>query len=109
MHPKILRVISVKAAGKIVQIPVSKAYLGCVINALARLIDGWGEISASEYRFIESHAPGIILRCSVYESLQTELIAIDSMISIWCGQRKLIVGDKQIGKTTIATDTILNQ
>ncbi|KAI9192545.1 hypothetical protein LWI28_024541 [Acer negundo] len=100
---------SVKATGKIDQIPVSEAYLGRVINALAKPIDGRGEISASESRLIESPAPGIISRCSVYEPLQTGLIAIDSMIPIGRGQRELIIGDRQIGKTVVATDTILNQ
>ena len=97
---------SVKATGRIAQIPVSEAYLGRVINALAKPIDGRGEISASEYRLIESPAPGIISRRSVYEPLQTGLIAIDSMIR---GQRELIIGDRQTGKTAVATDTILNQ
>ncbi|CAN6440743.1 unnamed protein product [Victoria cruziana] len=99
----------VKAIGQIAQILVSKAYLGCVINALAKPIDGRGEILASEYRLIESLAPGIILRRSVYEPLQMGLIAIDLMISIGCGQRELIIGDRQTGKIAVATDTILNQ
>src|SRR3954469_924657 len=100
---------SVKATGRIAQIPVSEAYLGRVINALAKPIDGRGEISASESRLIESPAPSIISRRSVYEPLQTGLIAIDSMIPIGRGQRELIIGDRQTGKTAIATDTILNQ
>ncbi|YP_247584.1 ATP synthase CF1 alpha subunit (chloroplast) [Cucumis sativus] len=100
---------SVKATGRIVQIPVSEAYLGRVINALAKPIDGRGEISSSDSRLIESPAPGIILRRSVYEPLQTGLIAIDSMIPIGRGQRELIIGDRQTGKTAVATDTILNQ
>nr|YP_009769823.1 ATP synthase CF1 alpha subunit [Labichea lanceolata]QIT00525.1 ATP synthase CF1 alpha subunit [Labichea lanceolata] len=99
----------VKATGRIAQIPVSEAYLGRVINALAKPIDGRGEISASESRLIESPAPGIISRRSVYEPLQTGLIAIDSMIPIGRGQRELIIGDRQTGKTAVATDTILNQ
>ncbi|KAL8170465.1 hypothetical protein V2J09_022269 [Rumex salicifolius] len=86
---------SVKATGRIAQIPVSEAYLGRVINALAKPIDGRGEISASEFRLIESPAPGIISRRSVYEPLQTGLIAIDSMIPIGRGQRELIIGDRQ--------------
>ncbi|XP_059650505.1 ATP synthase subunit alpha, chloroplastic-like [Cornus florida] len=94
---------SVKATGRIAQIPVSEAYLGRVINALAKPIDGRGEISASESRLIESPAPGIISRRSVYEPLQTELIAIDSMIPIGRGQRELIIGDRQTGKTAVAT------
>ncbi|KAL6519071.1 hypothetical protein OROMI_032920 [Orobanche minor] len=86
---------SVKATGRIAQIPVSGAYLGRVLNALAKPIDGRGEIYASESRLIESPAPGIISRSSVYEPLQTGLIAIDSMIPIGRGQRELIIGDRQ--------------
>ncbi|PHT85293.1 ATP synthase subunit alpha, chloroplastic [Capsicum annuum] len=100
---------SVKATGRIAQIPVSEAYLGRVVNALAKPIDGRGEISASEFRLIESAAPGIISRRSIYEPLQIGLIAIDSMIPIGRGQRELIIGDRQTGKTAVATDTILNQ
>nr|YP_009258510.1 CF1 alpha subunit of ATP synthase [Netrium digitus]ANI25460.1 CF1 alpha subunit of ATP synthase [Netrium digitus] len=100
---------SVKATGKIAQIPVSEGYLGRVVNALARPIDGKGEIPASEFRLIESPAPGIISRRSVYEPMQTGLIAIDAMIPIGRGQRELIIGDRQTGKTAVATDTILNQ
>src|ERR1700738_3841151 len=100
---------SVKATGKIAQIPVSDAYLGRVVNALAQPIDGKGQISASEFRLIESSAPGIISRRSVYEPMQTGLIAIDSMIPIGRGQRELIIGDRQTGKTAVAIDTILNQ
>nr|YP_010290846.1 ATP synthase CF1 alpha subunit [Gahnia tristis]ULQ66003.1 ATP synthase CF1 alpha subunit [Gahnia tristis] len=100
---------SVKATGRIAQIPVSEAYLGRVINALAQPIDGRGSIEASESRLIESPAPGIISRRSVYEPLQTGLIAIDAMIPIGRGQRELIIGDRQTGKTAVATDTILNQ
>lgn len=100
---------SVKATGKIAQIPVSEKYLGRVVNALARPIDGKGDIEASESRLIESPAPGIISRRSVYEPMQTGLIAIDAMIPIGRGQRELIIGDRQTGKTAVATDTILNQ
>jgi F-type H+/Na+-transporting ATPase subunit alpha len=100
---------SVKATGKIAQIPVSEGYLGRVVNALARPIDGKGDIEASEARLIESPAPGIISRRSVYEPMQTGLIAIDAMIPIGRGQRELIIGDRQTGKTAVATDTILNQ
>ena len=100
---------SVKATGRIAQIPVSEAYLGRVINALAQPIDGRGPIASSEFRLIESPAPGIISRRSVYEPLQTGLIAIDAMIPIGRGQRELIIGDRQTGKTAVATDTILNQ
>nr|YP_010466177.1 ATP synthase CF1 alpha subunit [Haplopteris ensiformis]UQV94626.1 ATP synthase CF1 alpha subunit [Haplopteris ensiformis] len=100
---------SVRATGKIAQIPVSESFLGRVVNALAQPIDGKGQIPASEFRLIESPAPGIISRRSVYEPLQTGLIAIDSMIPIGRGQRELIIGDRQTGKTAVATDTILNQ
>lgn len=100
---------SVKASGKIAQIPVSEKYLGRVVNALAKPIDGKGDIESSEFRLIESPAPGIISRRSVYEPMQTGLIAIDAMIPIGRGQRELIIGDRQTGKTAVATDTILNQ
>jgi len=100
---------SVKATGKIAQIPVGEAFLGRVVDALARPIDGKGAIASSETRLIESPAPGIIARKSVYEPLQTGLVAIDAMIPIGRGQRELIIGDRQTGKTAVATDTILNQ
>jgi len=100
---------SVKATGKIAQIPVGEAFLGRVVDALARPIDGKGDIESSETRLIESPAPGIISRRSVYEPLQTGLIAIDAMIPIGRGQRELIIGDRQTGKTAVAVDTILNQ
>lgn len=100
---------SVRATGKIAQIPVGDGYLGRVVNSLARPIDGKGEISTSENRLIESAAPGIISRRSVHEPLQTGLVSVDSMIPIGRGQRELIIGDRQTGKTAVATDTILNQ
>nr|AXX76513.1 ATP synthase CF1 alpha subunit [Dipteris conjugata] len=100
---------SVKATGRIAQVPVSDSFSGRVANALAQPIDGRGQIPASESRPIESPAPGIISRRSVYEPSQTGLIAIDSMIPIGRGQRELIIGDRQTGKTAVATDTILNQ
>ena len=100
---------SVKATGKIAQIPVGQAYLGRVVNALAHPIDGKGTIESSDSRLIESPAPGIISRRSVYEPMQTGLLAIDSMIPIGRGQRELIIGDRQTGKTAVAIDTILNQ
>lgn len=99
----------VKATGKIAQIPVGEEYLGRVVDALARPIDGKGMINSTKTRLIESPAPGIISRRSVYEPLQTGLIAIDAMIPIGRGQRELIIGDRQTGKTAVATDTILNQ
>jgi F-type H+-transporting ATPase subunit alpha len=100
---------SVKATGKIAQIPVGDGYVGRVVDALARPIDGKGQIQTTETRLLESPAPGIISRRSVYEPLQTGLVAIDSMIPIGRGQRELIIGDRQTGKTAVATDTILNQ
>ena len=100
---------SVKATGKIAQVPVGEAFLGRIVNALARPIDGKGEIKADDNRLLESMAPGIIARRSVYEPLQTGLIAVDAMIPIGRGQRELIIGDRQTGKTAVATDTILNQ
>lgn len=100
---------SVRATGKIAQIPVGEAFLGRVVNSLARPIDGKGEIASTETRLIESVAPGIIARRSVYEPLQTGLVAVDAMIPIGRGQRELIIGDRQTGKTAIAVDTILNQ
>jgi F-type H+-transporting ATPase subunit alpha len=99
----------VKATGKIAQIPVGEDYLGRVVDALARPIDGKGMIPSNKTRLIESPAPGIISRRSVYEPLQTGLVAIDAMIPIGRGQRELIIGDRQTGKTAVATDTILNQ
>jgi F-type H+-transporting ATPase subunit alpha len=100
---------TVTATGKIASIPVGDAMLGRVVNALAQPIDGKGEIQASETRLLESMAPGIIERKSVYQPLQTGITAIDAMIPIGRGQRELIIGDRQTGKTTIAVDTILNQ
>ena len=100
---------SVRATGKIAQIPVGDNFLGRVVNSLAQPIDGKGEITSMETRLIESTAPGIIARRSVYEPMQTGLVAVDSMIPIGRGQRELIIGDRQTGKTAIAIDTILNQ
>lgn len=100
---------SVTATGKIASVPVGDAMIGRVVDALGRPIDGKGDINTSENRLIESPAPGIIARKSVYEPLQTGITAIDSMIPIGRGQRELIIGDRQTGKTAIALDTILNQ
>lgn len=100
---------AVKATGKIAQVPVGEAFLGRVVNALARPIDGKGDIASKESRLLEGPAPGIIERRSVYEPMQTGLIAIDAMIPIGRGQRELIIGDRQTGKTAIATDAIVNQ
>jgi F-type H+-transporting ATPase subunit alpha len=100
---------SVIATGKIAQVPVGDAMVGRVVDALGRPLDGKGEIHTSENRLIESPAPGIIERRSVYEPLQTGITAIDAMIPIGRGQRELIIGDRQTGKTSIAVDTIINQ
>lgn len=99
----------VKLTGNIVQVPVGDALLGRVVNALGQPIDGKGEIKTTEFRPVETIAPGIIERKSVHEPLQTGIKAIDAMIPIGRGQRELIIGDRQTGKTTIAIDTILNQ
>ena len=99
----------VKRTGKVVSVPVGEAMIGRVVNALGHPIDGKGPIDAKEYRPIESPAPGIIQRKSVSVPLQTGIKAIDSMIPICRGQRELIIGDRQTGKTVIATDTIINQ
>ena len=100
---------AVKATGKIAQVPVGDGYLGRVVNALGVPIDGKGDIQTTESRLIESGAPGIIARKSVCEPIQTGITAIDSMIPIGRGQRELIIGDRQTGKTSVAIDTIINQ
>nr|ALO21329.1 CF1 alpha subunit of ATP synthase [Chlorogonium capillatum] len=99
----------VRCTGRIAEIPVGDAYLGRVVNALAQPIDGKGPVNTTNTRAIESMAPGIVSRRSVYEPLQTGLVAVDSMIPVGRGQRELIIGDRQTGKTAIAVDTILNQ
>jgi F-type H+-transporting ATPase subunit alpha len=100
---------TVKRTGRVVSVPVGPKLIGRVVNALGAPIDGKGPIEAADYRPIEAPAPGIIEREAVNEPLQTGIKAIDSMIPIGRGQRELIIGDRQTGKTTIATDTILNQ
>jgi F-type H+-transporting ATPase subunit alpha len=105
----ILEGSSVKATGRIAQIPVSEGFLGRIVDPLASPIDGKGPINSTETRLIESMAPGIISRQSVCEPLQTGITAIDAMIPIGRGQRELIIGDRQTGKTSIALDTIINQ
>ena len=100
---------TVKRTGKVVSVPVGKHLIGRVVNALGEPIDGKGSIEAEGFRPIEMPAPGIIDRKHVSRPLQTGIKAIDSMIPIGRGQRELIIGDRQTGKTTIATDTILNQ
>ena len=106
---QILEGSTVKATGKIAQIPVGKEFLGRVVNPLGTPIDGKGDIISSETRLVESMAPGIISRKSVCEPLQTGITSIDAMIPIGRGQRELIIGDRQTGKTSIAVDTIINQ
>ena len=100
---------TVKRTGKVVSVPVGAGMIGRVVNALGEPIDGKGAIEAEGYRPIESPAPGIIDRKHVSRPLQTGIKAIDAMIPIGRGQRELIIGDRQTGKSTIATDTILNQ
>ncbi|HIK41200.1 F0F1 ATP synthase subunit alpha [Thermoleptolyngbya sichuanensis A183] len=100
---------TVRSTGRVASIPVGEAYLGRVVDALARPIDGKGEIAATDSRLLESPAPGIVQRKSVYEPMQTGITAIDAMIPIGRGQRELIIGDRQTGKTAVALDTILNQ
>ncbi|HIV23395.1 MAG TPA: F0F1 ATP synthase subunit alpha [Candidatus Merdiplasma excrementigallinarum] len=100
---------TVKRTGKVVSVPVGEGLLGRVVNALGEPIDGLGPIEAKEYRPVENPAPGICERKSVSEPLQTGIKAIDSMIPIGRGQRELIIGDRQTGKTSLAVDTILNQ
>ena len=95
---------TVKRTGRVVSVPVGEGLIGRVVNALGEPIDGKGPITSSEYRPIEMPAPGIIDREPVNVPLQTGIKAIDSMIPIGRGQRELIIGDRQTGKTTIATD-----
>jgi F-type H+-transporting ATPase subunit alpha len=100
---------TVKRTNKIVQVPVGEALLGRVVNALGVPIDGKGELKTSTYRKIEIKAPGIVDRKGVNEPLQTGIKAIDAMIPIGRGQRELIIGDRQTGKTAVAVDAIINQ
>ncbi|MDD5823369.1 MAG: F0F1 ATP synthase subunit alpha [Firmicutes bacterium] len=99
----------VKPTGKVVEVPVGDAMIGRVVNALGQPLDGKGPIKSNESRPIESPAPGVLARKSVHEPMQTGIKAIDSMIPIGRGQRELIIGDRQTGKTAIAVDTIINQ
>ena len=99
----------VKRTGKVVEVPVGNELIGRVVNSLGQPIDGKGSISSTKFRPVESKAPGVIERKSVSVPLQTGIKSIDSMIPIGRGQRELIIGDRQTGKTTIAMDTILNQ
>ena len=100
---------TVKRTGKVVSVPVGEAMIGRVVNALGQPIDGAGPIVTEEFRPVESPAPGICERKSVFEPLQTGIKAIDSMVPIGRGQRELIIGDRQTGKTAVAVDTIINQ
>nr|ARW60191.1 ATP synthase CF1 subunit alpha [Laurencieae sp.] len=105
----ILEGSSVRSTGQIAQIPVGEEFLGRVVNPLAKPIDAKGLPNTTDTRLIESYAPGIIGRQSVCEPLQTGITAIDAMIPIGRGQRELIIGDRQTGKTAVALDTIINQ
>ena len=100
---------SVKRTGRIAEVPVGDALVGRVVDAMGQPIDGKGPVQTSETRLIEVRAPGVVERQSVSEPLQTGLKAIDAMIPIGRGQRELIIGDRQTGKTAIAVDTIINQ
>ncbi len=100
---------TVKRTGRVVSVPVGDAMIGRVVNAIGQPIDGAGPIESNDFRPVEIKAPGIIERQPVKEPLQTGIKAIDSMIPIGRGQRELIIGDRQTGKTTIAIDTIINQ
>ena len=99
----------VKRTGKIVQVPAGEALIGRVVNVLGEPIDGKGPIVTDKYRPIEGHAPGVVYRKSVHQPLQTGLKSIDSLVPIGRGQRELIIGDRQTGKTALAIDTIINQ
>ncbi|RMF85938.1 MAG: F0F1 ATP synthase subunit alpha, partial [Nitrospinota bacterium] len=99
----------VKRTGRIIQVPVGEALVGRVVNPLGQPLDGKGPIEATEFRPIERLAPGVVDRRPVHEPLQTGLKAIDAMVPIGRGQRELIIGDRQTGKTALAIDTIINQ
>jgi F-type H+-transporting ATPase subunit alpha len=101
--------MSVKRLNKLLRVPVGDALLGRVVNALGEPVDGKGPIEASETRFVEEKAPGIMERKSVHEPMATGIKAIDALVPIGRGQRELIIGDRQTGKTTVALDTIINQ
>ncbi len=101
--------MSVKRLGKLLSVPVGDAVIGRVVNALGEPVDGKGPIEAAEHRFVEEKAPGIMERKSVHEPLATGIKAIDALVPIGRGQRELIIGDRQTGKTTVALDAIINQ
>lgn len=100
---------TVKRTGRVVEVPVGEGMIGRVINALAEPIDGKGPVNTTKTRPVEIVAPGVIYRQSVKQPLQTGIKAIDAMIPIGRGQRELIIGDRQTGKTALAVDTIINQ
>ncbi len=100
---------SVKRLGRLLKVPVGEGLVGRVVNALGDPIDGKGEIDAADHKFVEEKAPGIMARKSVHEPLQTGIKAIDALVPIGRGQRELIIGDRQTGKTTVALDAIINQ
>lgn len=106
---KIVEGTSVKRLGKLLRVPVGDALIGRVVNSLGEPLDAKGSIDATESRFIEEKAKGIMARKSVHEPLQTGIKAIDALVPIGRGQRELIIGDRQTGKTTVAVDTIINQ
>lgn len=99
----------VKRTGQIMQVPVGEALIGRVVNPLGIPVDGKGPIATTEFRPVEGKAPGVMDRKSVHEPMQTGIKAIDAMVPIGRGQRELIIGDRQTGKTSIAIDAILNQ
>ncbi len=101
--------MSVKRLGEVLKVPVGDGMLGRVINSLGEAIDGKGTIESTEERFVEEKAPGIMARKSVHEPLQTGIKSIDALVPVGRGQRELIIGDRQTGKTTLAIDTIINQ
>ncbi len=101
--------MSVKRTGKLLSVPVGDGMVGRVVNPLGEPIDGKGAIETKETRLLEVKAPGIMARKSVHEPLQTGIKAIDALVPVGRGQRELIIGDRQTGKTTLAIDTIINQ
>jgi F-type H+-transporting ATPase subunit alpha len=107
--PDIKEGTTVKRLGKLLKVPTGESLVGRVVNAIGEPIDGKGEIKDAEYRFVEEKAPGIMARKSVHEPLQTGIKAIDALVPIGRGQRELIIGDRQTGKTTVALDAIINQ
>jgi len=100
---------TVKRLGQLLKVPTGESLIGRVVNAIGEPIDGKGELKGAEYRFVEEKAPGIMARKSVHEPLQTGIKAIDALVPIGRGQRELIIGDRQTGKTTVALDAIINQ